>query len=687
MVKLEEAKPSEKLINTCLYGKYGKPLVSPDAPIEPEMFKPNATPAQQDEYWKKKQRWYADLKRWERELEPYYRNEPLVTFDDERAKACQQLALMCKEKMDKELDEDGKEQFRKSLIDEIKISHSPTGQYVDVLGTKTEIYKRDSTILDEGFDTEAYVAQKKKEPFGFCALSLYGMETQFFDQMKYPLQDLTHAHVANNVDALVFGKEVKVGEIEEDPRSVHNRAIKWLNSPGNEVDKRLVLKDVGILDVDNEAMLKGITVDKYLTHLNDYLQTSTVAKAIDTVISRGIVEPEPQISLQYNKSQPLEYIKGTSEGKGATKCDDLYLNPIFGKGKYKYCTEVNLRGDQHAVIYKAMVTERGIGFKKDWIEINKPNSKTKELSFMWDRLNPTLKKEIMKKFGVDKPVNTPYDNFDPRELPSIIKAWVSLEDRTTPTEGLSEAEKLNVIHKKQLDNVDNSERISFVTGDDMRQECYHLFWNLIFHHDVVSSYLEAIKEAKERGDLTDADYATTINALMAEEVTLRELKVLFDKKDMSFTDYMREKKELEKREATLAKIAKKVGRQLPRGEELNQIQSLPGAMPSGKRGGGVTPKVTYMPVRDRVYLSQANMDLLLQYYTLFHSIQGLSRAIVRPEEGRENLREVLSGGDPAFYDLYHRTFSPEEWTKLKAPKSADIVEKGSPEDYLNEEED
>lgn len=676
MVKLEGAEPSENLINKCLYGSYGKPLVSPPVPSEPEPLKPGATKTEEEDYWEKKERYYADLKRWERDLKPYYENEPIVTFDDDRAKACQQLALMCKEKMDKELNENEKDEFRKSLIDEIKISHIPTGDYVDVLGKKTQLYNRENTILDEGFDTEEYIAKKKKEPFGFCALALYGMEWQFLSQMKYPLQDTSHAAIANNVDALIFGKKVTVKEEgKEDARSVRNRAIKWLNSPRNEIDKRLILKERG-LDVDNEAQLKGITVDKYLTHLNDYLSIPNISSVLDSVISRGIIEPEPQIIIEHRYN---------SKEKIAEKCNDLYLNPILEKNKYRYCTEVDLDGNQTARMYRAVTTPHDKGFEKDWTKILKDQT-TSELAFMWRRLNPTFKKELMNKFNINQPIDTDYNNFNSLDQGKVIKAWVSLEDRKTPTGGLSEAEKLNIIHKKQLDNIDNTEKRTYITDDSMKQECYHLFWNLLFHSDMVNSYYEAIKAARDRGELTNAEYSEMINSLRQEEMAIEELEVLYKNKDIPFTEYMREKKEILKRQAKLAQIAKKIGKSVLRSDVLKPIAVSPeGNEPDeAHKQQGFTPKVTYMPIRNRIHLSQANMDKLLQYNALFRSIEGLSKDI----GSRKVMSDVLSGGDPRFYELYKNTFSQEEWEQLNAPKSGDLASKGEgPEKYLSEEEE
>lgn len=146
-------------------------------------------------------------------------------FSRERTDACLDLALRCHKELNT-LSEEERERIRKDLIDEIKIEHKLSEKTTKIDEKEYRLPERKGTLFDiqekrigeeyyEGVKRQKreYLDKHRDKPFLACPISLYGLETQFIEEIgTSPFQDRKKAEAIQAAEGLIFDEQSKVSE-------------------------------------------------------------------------------------------------------------------------------------------------------------------------------------------------------------------------------------------------------------------------------------------------------------------------------------------------------------------------------------------------------------------------------------------------------------------------------------------
>lgn len=388
---------------------------------------------------------------------------------DSRWEACQELAYRCNKAMKGGLGTEGRKKLRQSIIEEVDIKNELSEQTVEIpcadptlKPKKFRVPLQKTMMFDAGFDTDKYVEEHKKTPFGFCNLALYGLEWGFMEEVnEMPFQSRKHADMIKNSEKLIFD------DCEIYRTAPTKQMIENIYDNMSDKEQALILGD----DPSDPNVRVGFK------NLREALKNKVEEKIEKRILKEKIITTsQPQKDIWFEK------------------CEFIDMNPFINdKTKYKYCTEANLNDQQNFIIKKKEIKSEAIN-TDTWDKL-----KGLKMETVWETTKDEYKEEILDK--TDKRLGMglyhTYDDFNDyskKERDAILGTYQEYN------------------HDKLIDITKNMPP-KIIYGDSGRLDCYHHHYQYVSHP--TQAYTEQLKleAAYEFGDISKEKYMEMIEEL------------------------------------------------------------------------------------------------------------------------------------------------------------------------------
>lgn len=258
-------------------------------------------------------------------------------YDPKRVEACKKLTDKCYKLMHSKDKSAGdhertRRQIEEKIIDDVKfVNEESIFDEKERIASGESFYRVVSqpNLFDGNFDENQYLDNKKGDRFEVCHIALYGLEKQFWQQVSEGLfQTEANSEALLEIESVIFDNNVGHQQYKRvNPKNLEDFLFTVIQ--GYKADEKF-----GYLDSDYEGELDVLYMIRTgnFKSLNDMPHNAEMSFEA-YAISKGIPYKE------YNEYFP------TQLKKEQEICNDI-TNPKVKQGKYRICSQANLKGKQ-----------------------------------------------------------------------------------------------------------------------------------------------------------------------------------------------------------------------------------------------------------------------------------------------------------------------------------------------------
>lgn len=394
------------------------------------------------------------------------------TYDPQRGKACIKLAEICRTEIDK-LSSGEQAYIRQSIIDDASFkNYEDITDTVEISGREfPRIYTEPSLFNGALFDYDKYIKDNKEEKLGFCNLALYGLESQFVEQIdKGFFQTVKNSRDLFNAENLILNPDI---EILDDPEIV-----------AHSLTRDEVIDLLRRLEPAIDITLHG----REYRHLEPYVQ-----EKITNIIKADM--------------EHRRFIRSVKNPKDVTfEICNVITNPKVEKDKYNVCSVATLDGKMYFTINGRILIREA--FKTDtWEDVKGVN-----MNEIWRATRQEDRLKILEIAGIKRTaIYSDYDGFISKDEKAIWDAYQTF----------SHEEILEMIEPQPAE---------YKFKELGKLKCIHNMLGLVEYPEAIKKrWLQLILDYEE-GLITKESYKTLVSELaklekdFAEEISRANLK-------------------------------------------------------------------------------------------------------------------------------------------------------------------